>query len=40
MPIRTSKVIDISRELERVGVGAQVFDPIALAGDHQRTELV
>ena len=29
--IRNSKVIDISRELERVGVGVQVSDPIASA---------
>ena len=29
--IRNSKVIDIARELQRVGVGVQVNDPIALA---------
>jgi UDP-N-acetyl-D-galactosamine dehydrogenase len=29
--IRNSKVIDISRELERVGVNVQVADPIASA---------
>jgi UDP-N-acetyl-D-galactosamine dehydrogenase len=29
--IRNSKVIDISRELERVGVSVQVTDPIASA---------
>ena len=29
--IRNSKVIDIARELERVGVGVQVTDPIASA---------
>jgi UDP-N-acetyl-D-glucosamine/UDP-N-acetyl-D-galactosamine dehydrogenase len=31
--IRNSKVIDISRELERVGVGVQVSDPIASAAE-------
>ena len=31
--IRNSKVIDISRELERVGVSVQVADPIASAAE-------
>jgi UDP-N-acetyl-D-galactosamine dehydrogenase len=31
--IRNSKVIDISRELERVGVSVQISDPIASAGE-------
>ena len=31
--IRNSKVMDISRELERVGVSVQISDPIASAGE-------
>jgi UDP-N-acetyl-D-glucosamine/UDP-N-acetyl-D-galactosamine dehydrogenase len=36
LDIRNSKVIDISRELDRVGVSVQVADPIASAEDATR----